>query len=177
MRACRQFECSVGSRFSTYATWWIRQAIQRGLADQSRRSGSRSHVETMNRVTRTQRELTVQLGREPTNRGDPHHPLGRSRWAITAERVEEVRPLGRMPISLEDAYRATKANGASAASSRTRTRFVAARRGDGPDAARADQGGSWTASRAARRGHPPPLRARRRATSDARRKFGHEFGH
>ena len=67
MRAVDKFEWQRGFKFSTYATWWIRQAIQRGLADQSRTIRIPVHmVETMQRVTRTTRELTVQLGREPT---------------------------------------------------------------------------------------------------------------
>jgi RNA polymerase primary sigma factor len=68
MRGVDKFEWERGFKFSTYATWWIRQAIQRGLADQSRTIRIPVHmVETMNRVTRTSRELTVQLGREPSN--------------------------------------------------------------------------------------------------------------
>ena len=68
MRAVDKFEWQRGFKFSTYATWWIRQALQRGIADQSRTIRVPVHmVETMQRVTRTTRELTVQLGREPTS--------------------------------------------------------------------------------------------------------------
>ncbi|MBV9870070.1 MAG: sigma-70 family RNA polymerase sigma factor, partial [Frankiaceae bacterium] len=64
MRGVDKFEWERGFKFSTYATWWIRQAIQRGLADQSRTIRIPVHmVETMNRVTRVARELTVSLGR------------------------------------------------------------------------------------------------------------------
>jgi RNA polymerase primary sigma factor len=102
MRAVDKFEWQRGFKFSTYATWWIRQAIQRGLADQSRTIRIPVHmVETMNRVTRTQRELTVQLGREPSNEEIAETLSEDPRWAITAERVEEVRRYGRLPISLE----------------------------------------------------------------------------
>src|SRR5262249_45917728 len=67
MRGVDKFEWERGFKFSTYAPWWIRQAIQRGLADQSRTIRIPVHmVETMNRVTRVTRELTVSLGREPT---------------------------------------------------------------------------------------------------------------
>jgi RNA polymerase primary sigma factor len=102
MRAVDKFEWQRGFKFSTYATWWIRQAIQRGLADQSRTIRIPVHmVETMNRVTRTQRELTVQLGREPTAEEIAETLSEDPRWAITAERVDEVRRYGRLPISLE----------------------------------------------------------------------------
>jgi RNA polymerase sigma factor RpoD-like protein len=102
LRAVDKFEWQRGFKFSTYATWWIRQAIQRGLADQSRTIRIPVHmVETMQRVTRTTRELTVQLGREPTNEEIATTLSEDPRWAITADRVEEVRRYGRLPISLE----------------------------------------------------------------------------
>jgi RNA polymerase primary sigma factor len=102
MRAVDKFEWQRGFKFSTYATWWIRQAIQRGLADQSRTIRIPVHmVETMNRVTRTTRELTVQLGREPTSEEVAAKLSEDPRWEISAERVEEVRHYGRLPISLE----------------------------------------------------------------------------
>jgi RNA polymerase primary sigma factor len=102
MRGVDKFEWERGFKFSTYATWWIRQAIQRGLADQSRTIRIPVHmVETMNRVTRTSRELTVELGREPTN-AEIADVLSRDpKTAITAEKVEEVRSYGRNPVSLE----------------------------------------------------------------------------
>ena len=102
LRAVDKFEWQRGFKFSTYATWWIRQAIQRGLADQSRTIRIPVHmVETMQRVTRTTRELTVQLGREPTTEEIATTLSEDPRWAITPERVEEVRRYGRLPISLE----------------------------------------------------------------------------
>ena len=76
MRAVDKFEWQRGFKFSTYATWWIRQAIQRGLADQSRTIRIPVHmVETMQRVTRTTRELTVQLGSRADDRGDRGDPV------------------------------------------------------------------------------------------------------
>jgi len=102
MRAVDKFEWQRGFKFSTYATWWIRQAIQRGVADQSRTIRVPVHmVETMQRVTRTTRELTVQLGREPTAAEIAATLSEDPRWTITPERVEEVRRYGRTPISLE----------------------------------------------------------------------------
>jgi RNA polymerase primary sigma factor len=102
MRGVDKFEWERGFKFSTYATWWIRQALQRGLADQSRTIRIPVHmVETMNRVTRISRELTVQLGREPTNVEIAQVLSEDPRMSITAERVAEVRAYGRNTISLE----------------------------------------------------------------------------
>jgi RNA polymerase sigma factor (sigma-70 family) len=102
MRGVDKFEWERGFKFSTYATWWIRQAIQRGLADQSRTIRIPVHmVETMNRVTRVARELTVELGREPTNAEISEVLSDDPRTAITPERVEEVRAYGRNTVSLE----------------------------------------------------------------------------
>ncbi|HET9345324.1 MAG TPA: RNA polymerase sigma factor RpoD [Candidatus Limnocylindrales bacterium] len=102
MRAVDKFEWQRGFKFSTYATWWIRQAIQRGLADQSRTIRIPVHmVETMQRVTRTTRELTLTLGREPTAEEIADELSKDPRMAITADKVEEVRRYGRSPISLE----------------------------------------------------------------------------
>ena len=102
MRGVDKFEWERGFKFSTYATWWIRQAIQRGLADQSRTIRIPVHmVETMNRVTRIGRELTVSLGREPTNAEISAVLSEDPRTAITPDRVEEVRAYGRNTVSLE----------------------------------------------------------------------------
>jgi len=102
MRAVDKFEWQRGFKFSTYATWWIRQALQRSIADQSRTIRVPVHMtETMQRVNRTTRELTVELGREPTSAEVAAKLSEDPRWAITPERVEEVKRYGRTPISLE----------------------------------------------------------------------------
>ncbi len=101
IRAVDKFEYERGFKFSTYATWWIRQAIQRGLADQSRTIRIPVHmVETMGRVARAVRELSTQLGREPTN-AEIAAALPDETPAMTAQRVEEIRKLGREPVSLQ----------------------------------------------------------------------------
>jgi RNA polymerase primary sigma factor len=102
MRAVDKFEWQRGFKFSTYATWWIRQALQRAIADQSRTIRVPVHMtETMQRVNRTTRELTVELGREPTSAEVAAKLSEDPRWAITPERVDEVKRYGRTPISLE----------------------------------------------------------------------------
>jgi RNA polymerase primary sigma factor len=101
IRAVDKFEYERGFKFSTYATWWIRQAIQRGLADQSRTIRIPVHmVETMGRVARVVRELSTVLGREPTNT-EIAAALPDETPAMTPTRVEEIRKLGREPVSLQ----------------------------------------------------------------------------
>ncbi|MFL5778567.1 MAG: sigma-70 family RNA polymerase sigma factor [Chloroflexota bacterium] len=102
IRAVDKFEYERGFKFSTYATWWIRQAIQRGLADQSRTIRIPVHmVETMNRVTRVTRDLTARLGREPTSEEISEVLSEDPKTALSPARVEEVRRYGRDPLSLE----------------------------------------------------------------------------
>jgi RNA polymerase primary sigma factor len=102
IRAVDKFEWQRGFKFSTYATWWIRQALQRGLADQARTIRIPVHmVETMQRVTRVSRELTVQLGREPSSAEIAESLSEDPRYRITPEKVDEVRRYGRVPVSLE----------------------------------------------------------------------------
>ena len=163
MKAVDKFEYRRGYKFSTYATWWIRQAITRAIADQARTIRIPVHmIETINKLIRTSRALVQELGREPTSEEIAQ------RMDIPVSKVRKVLKIAQEPISLETPIGEEEDSHLGD--------FIEDRTAVSPSEAvinlepeGADRVGAEDADAARREGHQDALRRRRRQRAHARR--------
>ena len=162
MKAVDKFEYRRGYKFSTYATWWIRQAITRAIADQARTIRIPVHmIETINKLIRTSRALVQELGREPTSEEIA------KRMDIPVSKVRKVLKIAQEPISLETPI-GEEEDSHLGDFIEDRQVVLAGRSGDQPQSEGTDRIGAEDADAARRKGHQDALRRRRRQRAHAR---------
>ena len=163
MKAVDKFEYRRGYKFSTYATWWIRQAITRAIADQARTIRIPVHmIETINKLIRTSRQLVQELGREPTSEEIA------KRMDIPVAKVRKVLKIAQEPISLETPI-GEEEDSHLGDFIEDRARGFAGRSGDQRQLERPDFAGAAHADAARRKSHQDAVRAGRRQRAHARR--------